>query len=282
MRRNEELQKYLANKHRGGENNLKGGTYEDFYAVYQIVSCLTRFKDRLDTVQFQAQLEDAFVDDLLIAYPEINVYHQLKNTQDISWGDPQKKGDIAFDFAHQIEDCKERNEAFSLKLVHSANKAEIDTKMPEEIKDFSAGEWFSYYGDINQMVLLCEDLRSTLKAISGNSAEITDDELTNIATVFLGAWKALSFNRKVKLAELLHKVESQTRVNLSIYPDQRISDACQEILDAIEGIEYYVRGKMFYCRFGHFTGLCPWPDEMEERIISNHPTTKMELFMLIK
>ena len=80
MRRNEELQKYLANKHRGGENNLKGGTYEDFYAVYQIVSCLTRFKDRLDTVQFQAQLEDAFVDDLLIAYPEINVYHQLKNT----------------------------------------------------------------------------------------------------------------------------------------------------------------------------------------------------------
>ena len=117
-----------------------------------------------------------------IAYPEINVYHQLKNTQDISWGDPQKKGDIAFDFAHQIEDCKERNEAFSLKLVHSANKAEIDTK----------------------------------------------------------------------------------------------------ILDAIEEIEYYVRGKMFYCRFGNFTGLCPWPDEMEERIISNHPTTKMELFMLIK
>lgn len=282
MRRTEELQKYLANKHRGGENNLKGGAYEDFYAVYQIVSCLTRFKDRLDAVHFQAQSEDAFVDDLLIAYPEINVYHQLKNTQDISWGDPEKKGDIAFDFAHQIEDCQDRNESFSLKLVHSANKAEIDTKIPKEIKDYSAGEWFLYYGDINQMVLLCKDIRMALKAISVNAAEVTDDELTNIATVFLGAWKALSFNRKVKLAELLRKVEDQTRVNLSIYPDQKISAACKEILDAIGGIEYYVRGKMFYCRFGNFVGSCPWPDDMEERIISNHPTTKMDLFMLIK
>ena len=36
--RSEEDAKYLANKHRGGENNQKGGLYEDFYAVYQIVS----------------------------------------------------------------------------------------------------------------------------------------------------------------------------------------------------------------------------------------------------
>lgn len=35
---------YLANKHRGGEANAKGGLYEDCYAVFQIVSCIAGIK----------------------------------------------------------------------------------------------------------------------------------------------------------------------------------------------------------------------------------------------
>lgn len=58
--RSEDDAKYLANKHRGGENNQKGSLYEDFYAVYQIVSCIASYKNSLDAVAFQTQLEDTY------------------------------------------------------------------------------------------------------------------------------------------------------------------------------------------------------------------------------
>ena len=106
MERTDEIKKYLKNKHQGGENNQKGGLFEDFYAVYQIVSCIDRYKSSLDSVKFQTQLEDTFVDDMLIVLPEWNIYHQLKNTKVLSWGKVDKQGDIAFDFAHLIRDGK--------------------------------------------------------------------------------------------------------------------------------------------------------------------------------
>ena len=56
MASTEDLHNYLLAKHRGGENNLKGGLYEDYYAVFQIVSCLAKYKHELDAVSFQAQL----------------------------------------------------------------------------------------------------------------------------------------------------------------------------------------------------------------------------------
>ena len=75
---------YLANKHKGGWANAKGGLYEDFYAVYQIISCIAKYKAALDGVALQTQLEDTFVDDLLITHPDKNVYHQLKNTKSLT------------------------------------------------------------------------------------------------------------------------------------------------------------------------------------------------------
>ena len=65
--RSEEDKVYLANKHKGGEANVKGGLYEDYYAVYQMVACIAKYKRELDGVAFQTQLEDTFVDDLLIS-----------------------------------------------------------------------------------------------------------------------------------------------------------------------------------------------------------------------
>jgi hypothetical protein len=107
---------YLANKHRGGEANARGGLYEDCYAVFQIVSCIARYKAALEGVALQTQLEDTFVDDLLIAHPDKNVYHQLKNTQNLSWNTRSSDRTITSDFENQINDCLERNEAFAVKF----------------------------------------------------------------------------------------------------------------------------------------------------------------------
>lgn len=281
MESSEDLHNYLLAKHRGGENNLKGGLYEEYYAVFQIVSCLAKYKHELDAVSFQAQLEDTFVDDLLIAHPDVNIYHQLKNRQTVSWGSTKTKGDIAFDFAHQIEVCQERDEAFALKLIYSAKESEV-TDVPAQIKSHSQAEWFPYQKDINQLVIISNELKDALRRISSEGVNATDDVLANIAIVVLGAWKKTSATKtRVTLSSIVSVIEAQKQVNISLYPDGEISEACKRILDAIDGIEYHISGRMFYWSFGLLKGSCPWPDKMEAKIIEANPKTKLELIALL-
>lgn len=152
MERTDNIKFYLQKKHLGGINNQKGGLFEDYYAVYQIVSYIPKYKNSFDNVKFQTQLEDTFVDDMLISNSEQNIYHQLKNTQSLSWGKVDKQGDIAFDFAHQIEDCEERGEKFALKLVYSLKDSKVDEQMPKEIKEQTLTEYFDYSADLNSLI----------------------------------------------------------------------------------------------------------------------------------
>ena len=55
MERTDDIKLYLKNKHQGGENNQKGSLFEDFYAVYQIVSYIAKYKSSFDSVEFQTQ-----------------------------------------------------------------------------------------------------------------------------------------------------------------------------------------------------------------------------------
>lgn len=278
--RTEEEKKYLLNKHKGGTANMKGGLYEDFYAVYQIVSCIAEFKSRLNAVSFQTQLEDTYVDDLLIARPEANVYHQLKNTKELSWNTKFSGRSITSDFENQKQDCQDRKERFALKLVYSAINSKVKNDYPTSIKDCTQAEYFPYENDINKLVLISEDMKRSLAAISALGNDSTCDDLVNIATLVLGVWKSYDSKKGVTLLDVVSKLEQATRINLSIYPDMVMSDDCRGILDAIEGLEYNIKGRLLYFRMGHLRGSCPWPG-MEQIIIHSHPTNKMELFALI-
>lgn len=153
---------YLANKHKGGKANAKGGLYEDYYAVFQIVSCIARYKAALDGVALQTQLEDTFVDDLLIAHPDKNVYHQLKNTQNLTWNTGSSERTITSDFEHQIRDCRERNETFALKLVYSAVGSQVGNNIPESIRDYTSTEYFPYEEDLNRLILISDEFVDAL------------------------------------------------------------------------------------------------------------------------
>ena len=277
MERTDNIRQYLKNKHQGGENNQKGGLFEDFYAVYQIVSYIANHKYSFDNVKFQTQLEDTFVDDMLIAHPEQNIYHQLKNTQSLSWGKMDKQGDIAFDFARQIEDCKERGEKFSLKLIYSLKDSKVGEQTPEEIKDQTSAEYFEYSSDLNSLVITSAPLRRALMAITPNGEKAPTDDLSNIASVFLGVWKGCDSKNRISLEEIIHRAENFKHINLKIYPDEEMGEDCKRILDAIEGFEYHISGRMFYWSIGRMNGSCPWPDEMEAEIIRQHPTDKWGL-----
>lgn len=208
MERSDDIKQYLKNKHKGGESNQKGALFEDLYAVYQIVSCIPQYKSSLDSVEFQTQLEDTFVDDLLIAYPKRNIYHQLKNTTSLSWGQVNEKGDIAFDFAHQIEECTDRNEEFALKLVYSLRNSKIGEQTPQEIKDYTSTEYFDYSADLNSLVLISTPLKDALMAITPNGRMTPTDDLANIASVFLGVWKGCDSKNRISLNEIIHRVEN--------------------------------------------------------------------------
>ena len=258
--RSEADKAYLANKHKGGEANAKGSLYEDCYAVFQIVSCIAKYKAALEGVALQTQLEDTFVDDLLIAHPDKNVYHQLKNTKDLTWNTKSSDRTIASDFENQIKDCQDRNEAFALKLVYSAANSKIGESIPDSIHEYTATEYFPYEDDLNGLILISEDFIDALRQISVNGSSATIDDLANVAQVFLGVWRGCGSNHRVSLSEIVARAEKTRHFNLNIFTDGKISAACREVLDNIEGLRYYVSGRMFYWQMGYFTGSCPWPE----------------------
>jgi hypothetical protein len=281
MERDEEIKQYLKHKHKGGANNYKGGLYEDFYAVYQIVTCIAKYKCCFDGVELQTQLEDTFVDDLLIAYPDCNVYHQLKNTHSLYWGRVDKKGDIAFDFVHQIDDCKEKDNDFALKLVYSLKESNIGEQVPETIKEYTLVEHFEYEEDLNSLVIISIPLKKALMEIASNGENTPTDELADIATAFLGIWKGCNSKNRVSLKDIVTKVKDFKRINLKIYSDITIGTECKNVLDNIDDLDYHISGRMFYWSIGRINGSCPWTDEMESEILSSHPTNKWKLIELL-
>lgn len=281
MERNEDIKQYLSNKHKGGKNNQKGSLFEDFYAVYQIILGIAKYKPSFESVNFQTQVENAFVDDLLITYLGHKIYHQLKNTQSLSWGQVDKKGDIAYDFAHQIEYCKECNETFTLKLVYSQKENKIGEHTPEVIKEYTVTEYFDYSPDLNSLVLISEPFKSALLAIVPDGDRVKIDELSNIASVFLGVWKGFDSNSRISLKEIVHRAEEIKQVNLNIYPDESMSENCKIVLNAIEGFEYYISGRSLYWSIGRMNGCCPWQYAIETEIIRRHPTDKWELISML-
>jgi hypothetical protein len=279
--RSEADKAYLTNKHKGGEANAKGGLYEDCYAVFQIVSCIAKYKTALNGVALQTQLEDTFVDDLLIAHPDKNVYHQLKNTKSLTWNTKPAGRTITSDFENQIKDCQDRDEAFALKLVYSAANSNVGESIPEGILEYTTAEYFPYEEDLNGLILISKEFIEALRQISVNGDRATIDDLANVAQVFLGAWRRCGSNHRVSLSDIVTRAEQMRHFNLNIFADGTISEACREVLDKIEGLRYYVSGKMFYWQLGNFTGSCPWPEGKEQEIIEKRPTTWRELVVIL-
>ncbi len=280
MDNNKGLNQYLQNKHKGGLSNLKGGRYEDFYAVYKIALSLCEYGTDLNTVFFQSQLKNDYVDDFLIVYPNLNVYHQLKNTKSVSWGDSNKEGTISNDFVHQIEICEERKELFELKLVYSSASNKNVKEIPTEIVNRSDAELFLYYDDISKMILANNDFRNAMMGISAEK-NIPNDRLEHIATLILGIWKGFDQTDRVSLSDIVNQAKEQKYVNLSVYPDLEISEECKNVLDNISNIDYYVKGRLFYWSCGFLQGTRPWDNNIETSIIENKPTTKLELLSIL-
>lgn len=282
MNSSQEIRQYLANKHRGGENNQKGSLYEDYFSVYQIVVCLDGYKEDLDAVSLQSQLVDAFVDDFGVLYSDKKVYHQLKNTSSVSWGDLNQMGSLAFDFDRQISVCHSRGEDFSLKLVCSDPNmvSKLNNPIPSQIKEHTSVEWFPYCDGLNNLVLSSADFKSSLQNLAVDEDKNKDDVLANIATLVLGVWKNFPKGSQVSLRSILDVMMKVKSVNIKHYTSVGVADECKRILDRIEGLSYRMEGSMLYWSFGFFSGSLPWSADVERTIVESKPLTKSDFINL--
>lgn len=276
----EEDKEYLKKKHQGGISNAKGSLYEDYFAVFQIASCIAKFESELENVAFQTQLEDTFVDDLLVVYPGVNVYHQLKNSK-ITWKSSTSQRTITSDFEKQIEICMGKKEQFALKLVHSSLENSAINNIPQSIIKFTTTEYFPFQEDLNRLILICNEFQNALNAISARGDRTETDELVDIATIFLGIWKACNNTRRIKLSELIKRAENLHHFNLVLFTSGTISDECRNILNNIEGLKYSTKGRMLYWSCGFMNGTHLWTDTIEQLIIRKVPTTLTELVELL-
>lgn len=68
--------------------------------------------------------------------------------------------------------------------------------------------------------------------------------------------------------------------NLAIHPSEEMSEDCRGILEGIDGLEFYVKGRMLYWSIGLMSGSYPWSVEVQERIVMQRPKTKREFISL--
>ncbi len=229
-------QAYLKHKRIGGNSSQKGGKFESFYAAYKICCLLQAHSTSLDHVNISSQVE-AFVDDLLIvAHDEFN-YHQLKNSNNVSWG--SKIGSLKFDFVKQMKWEIERNSKFKLTLVVShARKEKRMKRIPNNLRKVTTVELFSYHESIPLMLKNNAPFRECVQSICALQPA-SPDKLEALASSILGIWCG-SDQKDLKLSEIVIKMTRYPHTYLKLPGAAVLNNALVEIFNKINGFRYSV------------------------------------------
>lgn len=256
--------KYLKDKHKGGKNNSKGNIYESYYTTYCIADFMNRNMSRLNSIYFTSQLENCFVDDLLIedSVSSHRIYHQIKDVKNLTW----KTKRLKYDFEKQKYISSEAGENFELKLIHS-NPIEMVNPIPCEIVSCTSTFFFPAGRSLNQLILSYSPFKEAIKNIAA-SANSEDDELLGIAETILGIWVG-SKQKQISLKMISDEVRKlgQGYVNIKTYPDIRISEYCEKLFQRFN-LRFYTCGINLYWSNSNGTlkGSIEWTPEMEQKL----------------
>lgn len=266
----DEERKYLKHKHRGGENNKKGSQYENFYAVYCIAKLMGECQSQLDAVHLTSQVEDAFVDDLLIERPTSEkIYHQLRDVQSLTWGN----GRLKSDFRRQMEISQEMGECFYLKLVYSNGNCSLE-EIPEELSLCTEAVYFPACESLNQLLLSYAPFQEAISSIAVAEEKAENDKLFGIAGALLGAWESCG-QKAVSIAKISEIVQHLGKgyVNMKNYSGAEISEECKLILGRC-GLRFHINGIMLYWSNanGRLNGEIEWTPGLEQRLLQEAPT----------
>ncbi|WP_200157307.1 hypothetical protein [Allochromatium vinosum] len=275
-----EAAKKLLSIRSGGDNNQKGGLYEDFFAVSQICA-IAATEQELDRYEISSQ-ELAFVDDLCIRDYLRNkkTNYQAKNSsgEAATW-----TPDIEERFGFQCYIDKNFfnvKDSFQVLLVSSEDKANSNqNKIPANARGVFLSEFFPYQESSVRLILDHRRLRSNLELICDSN------DLSNIDSAFrilLGVWRSDQAPRTVK--DIFSRARKDAKPDLflgliskEIIVPEWLINKCSEF----EGIEIHPgAGRYIVNRNGYAVSIpanvsAPDPDVLDEI------TTLEEFFRLL-
>jgi hypothetical protein len=239
---------YLTAKNRGGVNNNKGNTFENFYTLYQIAKSFNQGPDS-GNVFFSAQIF-SFIDDLVIetVKEKKNWYYQIKDVKKLDWND-RTPNSIKDDFKHQYEICSSEGIEAFLRLVVSNKEVHEHLLLtrPDDVGDLIKIINFETALSLNSLIRENQLLRGELIkmcALKNPSA----DKLEALAAIILGAWDSTD-KKRVSLAELLERCYSQNPHYIKGFSN-KISGKLADILKEIAEFSYLIEGGFLKWKFG--------------------------------
>lgn len=242
---------YAGNKNRGGRNNAKGATYESYFAAARLASLMAKAlaagDNGADTWVQEQQL--CFVDDLIVDQPGERRFSQLKSGAATSWtGGDHPIGDD-FRMQRSLDQVLAINGAYELVVPTAEQRVALAADKPDDV--VAEVIHFPAERDLGALIEGDAELASALDAIA-----IWDSRASVRRKAFetlLAAW--VTSPEKISLAEFaLHAAAGPGPVTTILGPDYMLPDPVAEHLRSLPGLDFEIRKKHLYYRFGAFTG----------------------------
>lgn len=235
--KSKEHNEYLKNKWKGGANNAKGNSYENFYSIYQIAKSFNENSDYESTL-FSSQLF-GFIDDLLIAQTKNNreAFFQIKDDQTITWR--TGKHPIETDFFNQSQVLQKKGVNSYLGLVVSNIDAHkrLTNSIPDRIKEIVNVIHFETGKSISSLIRNNSIFKEELSKMCALRNPSTD-KLETLGTIILGAWDSTDKN-EISLRYILDRCHQQNPTYIKGQQGD-ISNKLKIIFNSIEGFKFEI------------------------------------------
>lgn len=278
---------YLTNKQRGGEVNQRGNDYELTFACYRILQFVVRHSENLQRIIFSSQCQ-GFIDDLFIEVKvpgnEKDLFHQLKTSQVLNWGNGE--GSLSYDFDQQGKMQKKRNKPYHTYLVVSNDGVYLHMRrrIPRKLRKYVSIEKFPWFGSLNAHCayhLQFRQLAAQLCAFQDT------DKLDALVKCIYACWGATD-KKNIPLSQILNCVRGIGYAYLKSTLPMILRDRTAAILQAIPGFRFNITGGYFYWTFsntdrGQSRYLVNSPEfrNIENEIIAENPATFNDLELII-
>lgn len=276
--------KYLKRKHTGGVVNAKGNTYEEKYLVAQILCRMGENPATADVAVFYPQVANRAVDDLVIQEANMHLtYHQLKESQTLSWSDGGKTNTILDDFKDQETISNALGEDFELKIVASNPECEILTNAVPSDLDHTSIEHFpnsTYYELAQQNHYYVEGLNKILPE------DATLDQRINVCKIIIGHI-GIKERNPITISDVWNSLNDYKEMFTVAKITSESSPYLPEYLMSISGgnikqAKYTVQDKrmdveMQLINGAKLTYSCELTQEIEEKLLSNKRQSSLML-----
>lgn len=235
----EKLFEYLENKHKGGANNAKGGSFETYFTIYQIAKIFNEEKKEAECL-FSAQVL-GFVDDLEIGFPARNEfrYYQIKDIIALSWeaGDHPLRNDFEVQYT-MMHDAGVSGKLFIVVSRQDVWDA-LKKSHPDSIQEYSEVLHFQTAVSLNRLIQEYAVFKNELAGMCALKNPSTD-KLEALGAVLLGVWDA-SDKTNIDLKGLISRCRELTP-NYIKGEANVLSGKITGILGSIDGFFFVLEG----------------------------------------